>query len=343
MRTSDFDFELPEELIAQHPTPSRDESRLMVLRRQERSISHHQFFELPELLNPTDLLVRNRSKVLPARLHGIRAETGGRWEGLYLNATETGLWELLTKTRGRPKPGEIIEINGGLLLTIVEVQPEGKCLVRPNDHRDPELVLNEHGTVPLPPYIRQGIEGPDDRERYQTRYAVEAGSVAAPTAGLHFSDNLLEQLDRKGIASVDLTLHVGIGTFRPIQVDQIDQHQMHPERFEFDPASADLLNEARRDGGRIIAVGTTSGRVLETTADERGLFHTQVGETSIYIRPGHRFTGLDALITNFHLPRSSLLVFVSALTGLDFLHEAYRTAIQEGYRFYSYGDAMLIL
>jgi S-adenosylmethionine:tRNA ribosyltransferase-isomerase len=343
--TADFDFMLPEDLIAQQPAEPRDQSRLMVLRRADRSIEHRTFADLPDLLNPGDVLVRNVSMVVPARLVGRRVLTGGAWEGLYLRTLVDGTWEILATTRGRPQPGETVEVGQGLRLTLVERREAGRWVVRPQGEQDldPGMLLKSHGQIPLPPYIRKGLEGPDDRENYQTVYARDPGSVAAPTAGLHFTPGVFDRLEARGIAWVDATLHVGIGTFRPIQSDSIEDHVLHGEWAELTESAVRTLMARRAAGGRIVAVGTTSARTLETAAGPTGRLAPFCGETSTYLRPGHDFRGVDVLLTNFHLPRSSLLVLVSALAGVEFVRQAYAEAIRGRYRFYSFGDAMLVL
>ena len=350
MRTSDFDFELPPDRIAQHPAEPRDSARLMVVRIGAGTREHLRFRDLLDLLRPGDVLARNASKVVPARLIGRRAATGGAWEGLYLGHRPDGALELLAKTRGRPSAGERIEIeppdsdSGPAELVLESAIGEGRWLARPAGADAPMAWLERVGRIPLPPYIRKGREGPGDREQYQTAYAIEPGSVAAPTAGLHFTPELLGRLAENHVDAVDLILHVGIGTFRPIAADRIEDHRLHSERALLAPEAADRLNAARAAGGRIVAVGTTAARTLETAAAlGDGRLVAFEGETDFYIRPGHVFRGLDALVTNFHLPKSSLLVLVSALAGVDLVRECYREAIGLGYRFYSYGDAMLIL
>lgn len=342
MDASAFDFELPPDRIAQHPVEPRDRSRLMVLRRSDGTIADHTFRDLPDLLDPGDLLARNASKVIPARLLGHREATGGRWEGLFLSAEPDGSWWMMTGTRGRPRAGEAISVEGGLRLLLVERGGEGRWRVRPEGGAHFLEALEKHGQVPLPPYIRKGREGPGDRERYQTVYAEAPGSVAAPTAGLHFTPEVFARLQAREIGWLDVTLHVGIGTFKPIQAERIEDHALHAEWGELSPEAADRLNAQRAADKRIVSVGTTSARVLEQSA-LGGRFEPFRAETALYLRPGHEFRGLDALLTNFHLPRSSLLVLVAAFAGLDFALEAYRRAIATGYRFYSYGDAMLIL
>jgi S-adenosylmethionine:tRNA ribosyltransferase-isomerase len=273
---------------------------------------------------------------------GTRTATGGKWEGLFLRSRPDGLWEILASTRGKPGPGEKIAIEGGLTLRLLERTGAGGWIAKPDAEADTVELLHRHGHVPLPPYIRNGQDDPDDRLRYQTVYASEPGAVAAPTAGLHFTEELFDRLNAKGIETVEITLHVGLGTFRPIEADRIEDHALHAEWAELSEATARTLNASRVKGGRIIAVGTTSARTLETSA-RNGRFEAFSGETALYLRPGHRFEGLDGLITNFHLPRSSLLVLVSAFAGIDLVRNAYADAITSGYRFYSYGDAMLIL
>jgi S-adenosylmethionine:tRNA ribosyltransferase-isomerase len=343
--TADFDFDLPRELIAQQPVEPRDRARLMVIDRARASWSHHTFAELPELLRPGDLLVRNNTRVLPARLCGRRMATGGKWEALFLRELDDGRWEMLATTRGRPKHGETIVVGDGLELMIDGRGNEGAWIVRPLN-REPTAksafaLLERHGQVPLPPYIRRASESSRDREAYQTVYSAQPGSIAAPTAGLHFTDTLFTRLAERGIEWIDVTLHVGVGTFRPIKVERLEDHLMHAEWVEISAPVVERLQSQRRSGGRIVAVGTTSARTLETAASS-GKLQSYRGETELFIRPGHRFLGLDALVTNFHLPRSSLLVLVGALLGHDLLHAAYRDAIRERYRFFSYGDAMLI-
>jgi S-adenosylmethionine:tRNA ribosyltransferase-isomerase len=355
VRAAEFDFELPEELIAQRPAERREQSRLMVVERAGGRLFHHRFEDLPELLAPGDILARNDTRVVPARLVGRREATGGRWEGLFLGVRGDGTWEVLARTRGRPRPGEVVRVGQALRLALEAQEAEGRWIVRPLG--DGEAVrgsgigqplvafelLERHGRVPLPPYIRKGEESGDDRVRYQTVYARQPGSVAAPTAGLHFTKALFDRLAARDIPWADLTLRVGIGTFRPIAVEDVREHVMHAEWAELSPPAAAALNARRAAGGRIVAVGTTSARTLETAAMASGRIEPFSGPTDLFIRPGHVFRGLDALITNFHLPRSSLLVLVSALAGLELIREAYREAVRRDYRFFSYGDAMLIV
>jgi S-adenosylmethionine:tRNA ribosyltransferase-isomerase len=321
------------------------------VRRSEGRIEHRVFAELPDLLAPGDLLVRNNTRVVPARLVGHREATGGKWEGLFLRVLTSGDWEVLATTRGKPVEGERVIVgrdgDDTLILTLVARGEAGRWVVRPASDDTPPALLERFGRVPLPPYIRKGREGPGDRLRYQTLYAEVPGAVAAPTAGLHFTDDVFRRLSERGIATADLTLHVGLGTFRPIEAARIDDHVLHAEWAALTPETAAALNRRRAEGGRIVAVGTTSARVLETAAsgapDERPVIRPFSGETALYLRPGHLFRGLDALLTNFHLPRSSLIVLVSAFAGVELIRAAYAEAVRERYRFYSYGDAMLIL
>ena len=344
MDTSAFDFDLPPDLIAQEAREPRDAARLLVVRRERGTWEHRSFADLPDLLDPGDVLVRNNSRVVPARLVGARVATGGRWEGLYLRTLPGGRWEILAKTRGRPEVGERVVVGQGMGLILEDRLGDGRWVVRPEEEGpDAVKLLDQHGSVPLPPYIRKGVESSGDRARYQTVYAQVPGSVAAPTAGLHFTPEVFRRLDERGVGRVDLTLHVGIGTFRPIEVDRIEDHTLHAEAAELAPDAASTLNATRQAGGRIIAVGTTSARVLEAAATPDRHFEPFHAETALYLRPGHPFRGVDALLTNFHLPRSSLLVLVSALAGVDLIRAAYAEAVRERYRFYSYGDAMLIL
>ena len=346
MLTSEFDFDLPTELIAQHPIEPRDSARLMVINRRRGSWEHRTFTELPELLDSRDVLVRNDTRVVPARLWGHRAVTGGKWEGLFLREQPGGTWEMLATTRGRPLPGEHVIVGDGLYLILEAQGEDGSWIVRPclsvGDDDKTQSVLERFGHTPLPPYIRHGHELSFDRANYQTVYAQRPGSVAAPTAGLHFTDQLFVRLATRGISWVDLTLHVGVGTFRPIVTGQIEDHFMHAELAELSAQAITMLQSRQQQGGRIVAIGTTSARTLEAAAAGDRL-RPFSGEIRLFIRPGHIFRGLDALITNFHLPRSSLLVLVSAFAGLDLTRAAYAEAIRCGYRFFSYGDAMLIL
>jgi S-adenosylmethionine:tRNA ribosyltransferase-isomerase len=340
MKTSELDYELPESLIAQHPAAQRDESRLMVLDRAARSIRIERFSALPGFLNAGDCLVLNDTKVIRARLSAVKA-SGGKIEIFLLKELAPGEWSALVRPSARVKPGTEVTITGGVRVTVREPLPEGQRRVRfetPNVFE----VLEQSGAIPLPPYIRR--ESPEDADltRYQTIYARQPGAVAAPTAGLHFTPAVVDALERAGVRRTTLTLHVGYGTFRPIQVDDLAEHRVDGEEFEFTDSAAGLLNETRANGGRVVAVGTTSARVLETQYRD-GRFVAGAGETHTYIYPPHRFQGVDVLQTNFHLPKSSLLALVCAFAGTDFVLEAYRRAVKEQFRFYSYGDVMLIL
>jgi S-adenosylmethionine:tRNA ribosyltransferase-isomerase len=343
-----YDYDLPSDLIADRPTARRDEARLLIVDRSTGRLSHGSVNDLPRLLRTGDCMVLNDTRVVRARLRGARESTGGKWEGLFLRATESGDWELLGQTRGRLREGESLRIpsirgiDPPLELQLRSRREDGVWLARPSSDRPAFELLEQYGEVPLPPYIRKGVARPGDADRYQTVYATTPGSVAAPTAGLHFTRSLLEQLQQVGIDHSFVTLHVGAGTFRPITAERLEYHAMHAEWAEISPAAASRLRDVRAAGGRIVAVGTTSVRVLESAAAE-GELRPYRRETSLFIRPPHAFRSVDALLTNFHLPRSTLLVLVSAFAGGDLIRRAYDEAIRQRYRFYSYGDAMLIL
>jgi S-adenosylmethionine:tRNA ribosyltransferase-isomerase len=338
-----FDFEPLPHLIAQQPCHERDQARLLVVDRTSKAITHHIFCDLPDLLNPGDLLVLNNSRVVPARLVGHRIATGGKWQGLYLRTLPDGAWEMLCQTRGRLAEGDEIAVDPSpLQLRLLAKQPTGTWLVRPSEEGDAVTILTRFGHVPLPPYIRKGAETGGDRERYQTVYARPAGSVAAPTAGLHFTPRAFDRLRQRGIAWAFVTLHVGAATFLPLPEGDISKHQMHREWAELPAETAAEVMECRRRGGKVVAVGTTSVRVLETAGAAGGMMSAWSGETDLFIRPPYTFHSVDALVTNFHQPRTSLLLLVSALAGEDLLRDAYQAAVENGYRFYSYGDAMLI-
>jgi S-adenosylmethionine:tRNA ribosyltransferase-isomerase len=338
-----LNYPLPADLIAQEPCAERDQSRLLVVRRAAGTIEHRTFLDLPELLSPGDLLVLNDTRVLPARLLGHRVRTGGKWEGLFLHEHPDGSWELLCQTRGKLREGEEVQVGEEpLRLQLVGRTPEGHWLARPSEPGSVVELLGRYGQVPLPPYIRKGQAAPADRERYQTVYARQAGAVAAPTAGLHFTPRVFDRLRQRGIDWTFVTLHVGPGTFQPIQVEDFVQHKMHREWGQLPDEAAETIAACRARGGRIVAVGTTTVRVLETAAAAGGV-KPWSGETELFIYPPHRFRLVDALVTNFHLPRSTLLLLVAAFAGVDLIREAYRTAVGERYRFYSYGDAMLIV
>ncbi len=335
-----FDFHLPEEQIAQVPLLDRTSSKLMVLDRETGAIQHQHFHDIVDHFREGDTLVINDTKVLPARLFGVKEETGGKIELLLLKQTSDDVWETLAKPAKRVKPGTILSFGDGLLRAeCVEALEDGGRILKFFYDGIFYEVLDQLGTMPLPPYIHEQLE---DQDRYQTVYARERGSAAAPTAGLHFTPELLEALQAKGVRIAPLTLHVGLGTFRPVSVDDVDSHKMHSEYYELPESSAALLRETRKQGGRIIAVGTTSTRTLETVIRDHGDFVEATGWTDIFIFPGQEVKGIDGLITNFHLPKSTLVMLVSAFATRDIILHAYRTAVAERYRFFSFGDAMLI-
>ncbi|MGI1821390.1 tRNA preQ1(34) S-adenosylmethionine ribosyltransferase-isomerase QueA [Exiguobacterium sp. TRN 1102] len=340
LNVNDYDFELPEELIAQVPLLDRTSSRLLVLDRETGDIEHRHFRDVLDYLNEGDALVVNDSRVLPARLFGAKQETGGKVELLLLKQTEDDVWEALVKPAKKVRVGSIVEFGDGLLhAECVEELPEGGRRFKFDYDGIFYEILDELGTMPLPPYIREQL---DDQDRYQTVYARERGSAAAPTAGLHFTEELLEAAKAKGVRLIPLTLHVGLGTFRPVTADSIEEHTMHSEYFELSAESAATLREIRANGGRIFAVGTTSTRTLETIMRDHGDFVESSGWTDIFIYPGVELKAIDGLITNFHLPKSTLVMLVSAFATRDIILHAYRTAVAERYRFFSFGDAMLI-
>lgn len=341
MKTSDFDYNLPEELIAQTPMEPRDHSRLLVYDRADHSVQHLHFYDLPRFLNPGDVMVVNDTRVIPARLLGEKEETHVPVEILLLKRLEKDLWEALVRPGRRLAPGTWCSFGDGLLRSeIVDRAPEGARLVRFHYQGVFEEILDRLGQMPLPPYIHERLQ---DRERYQTVYAREEGSAAAPTAGLHFTPELLEQIRRKGIDVVPVLLHVGLGTFRPVKEEDVSQHQMHVEHYEVTPEAAERINRARAEGHRCVCIGTTSVRTLETASTEDGVVHAQNGDTGIFIMPGYHFKATDALVTNFHLPQSTLLMLISALMGREEALRVYNIAVEEKYRFFSFGDAMLIL
>ena len=340
MKTSDFYYDLPQELIAQDPLADRSSSRLMVLNRKDGSISHHIFKEIIDYLNPGACLVINNTKVIPARLYGVKEDTGAHIELLLLKRKEGDIWETLVKPGKKARKGtRIVFGDGRLKAEVVDVIEEGNRLVHFEYEGIFEEVLDALGEMPLPPYITHKLE---DKNRYQTVYAKYEGSAAAPTAGLHFTKELLADIQAKGVKIANITLHVGLGTFRPVKVEDVTQHHMHSEFYMIDKEAADTINETKKNGGRIISVGTTSTRTLETVADENGYVRETSGWTQIFIYPGYHFKCIDALITNFHLPESTLLMLVSALASKDMILHAYEIAVKEKYRFFSFGDAMLI-
>ena len=341
MNTKDFDFELPEELIAQTPLEVRDASRLLILDRKKRTLTDSHFDSILDQLQPGDALVMNNTRVLPARLYGQKPDTHGHVELLLLKNTQGDKWEVLAKPAKRLRVGAKVEFGDGrLLATVVEELEHGGRIVEFSYNGIFLEVLESLGEMPLPPYIHEKLE---DRERYQTVYAKENGSAAAPTAGLHFTEDLLQKIEAKGVHLVYLTLHVGLGTFRPVSVDNLDEHEMHSEYYQFSQEAADTLNQVKAKGGRVIAVGTTSIRTLETIGNKfDGQLKADAGWTNIFIKPGYEFKVVDAFSTNFHLPKSTLVMLVAAFAGRDFVLEAYRHAVEERYRFFSYGDAMFL-
>ncbi len=339
MKVSEFNYDLPEELIAQTPLAKRDESRLMVLNRKNQTIEHRKFKDIIEYLNPGDCLVRNNTKVIPARIYG-KKETGANVEFLLLNNIEGDIWESIVRPGNKLHVGTKVIFGDGLLKAeILEIMPGGTRKVKFTYNGIFNEILDKIGLMPLPPYIHEELK---DNDRYQTVYAKYNGSAAAPTAGLHFTPELLKKIEEKGIKIANVTLHVGIGTFRPVKEENVEEHQMHTEHFYIKQEDVDKINDTKKSGKRVIAVGTTSCRVLETIADKNGLVKETEGDTGIYIYPGYKFKCLDGLITNFHLPQSTLLMLVSALAGKDYIMKAYKEAVKEKYRFFSFGDAMFI-
>lgn len=340
MKVSDFDFYLPEELIAQHPLERRDSSRLMVLDRNTGDVEHKHFHDIIEYLNEGDTIVLNNTRVMPARLIGEKEGTGGKIEFLLLKRIEGDKWECLAKPGKKAKIGQKFVFGSGKLnCEIIDIIEEGNRIIEFSYEGIFEQVLDELGEMPLPPYITERLE---DRERYQTVYSKEKGSAAAPTAGLHFTEELLNEIKAKGINIAYLTLHVGLGTFRPVKAETIDEHVMHSEYYSLDEKDAEIINDTKIRGNRVISVGTTSTRTLETIANEDGLVRPQSGWTNIFIYPGYKFKVVDNLITNFHLPESTLIMLVSALAGKENVMNAYKEAVEEKYRFFSFGDSMFI-
>jgi S-adenosylmethionine:tRNA ribosyltransferase-isomerase len=346
-----IEYTLPPELVAQEPLISRVDARLMLIDRQQGTIDHHYIRDLPQLLRPGDRLVLNDTKVIPAQLRGLRTKTGGRWQGLYLGQTDSGDWKIVCKTRGRLKPLEKITLHDrdgkpSVELWLLEQVGDGEWLARPTSDLPALELLDQLGRVPLPPYIRSGQMVDNDVKDYQTVFARAPGAVAAPTAGLHFTTDLLKAIEQSGVTFSSVTLHVGRGTFRPIDVKDISQHPMHAEWADVSENAAQQINESRLAGQRVIAVGTTVTRVLETVAakkSEDSTLNCWQGETDLFIRPPYEFKAVDAMLTNFHFPRTTLLLLVQALGGSELIRAAYEEAIREEYRFYSYGDAMLIV
>lgn len=339
MKVSEFNYDLPEELIAQTPIEKRDESRLMILNKENKNIEHRTFKDIIEYLEPGDVLVRNNTKVIPARLYG-KKETGANVEFLLLNNIEGDIWECIVRPGNKLHVETRVIFGEGILKAdILEVMPGGTRKVEFHYDGIFNEILDKIGLMPLPPYIHEELK---QKDRYQTVYAKYDGSAAAPTAGLHFTPALLQKLEEKGIVIANVTLHVGIGTFRPVKEENVEAHEMHSEHYYIKQEDVDKINNAKKNGKRVIAVGTTSCRVLETIADENGMVKETEGDTQIFIYPGYQFKCLDGLITNFHLPQSTLLMLVSALAGKDYIMNAYNEAVKEKYRFFSFGDAMFI-
>lgn len=341
MKKQDFYYELPEELIAQDPLEERSSSRLLVLDRQSGAVSHHVFTEVADYLREGDCLVINDTKVIPARLIGSKVGTEAKIEILLLKRKENNIWETLVKPGKKAKPGTKISFGGGLLTgEVLEIVEEGNRLVQFSYEGIFEEILDRLGQMPLPPYITHQLK---ERERYNTVYAVHEGSAAAPTAGLHFTPELLQKIEKKGVDIARVTLHVGLGTFRPVKADEITDHHMHSEFYQINEEAAEKINRAKSGKGRVICVGTTSCRTVESAADENGHIRAGSGWTEIFIYPGYRFKVLDGLITNFHLPESTLIMLVCALAGREQVMKAYEEAVEERYRFFSFGDAMLVI
>ena len=340
MNVKDYDYDLPEELIAQDPLEDRSSSRLMVLDRQTGDVEHRHFTDILEYLHPGDCLVINNTKVIPARLFGVKEDTQAKIEVLLLKRKENDIWETLVKPGKKAKPGTQLVFGDGLLTAeVVDVVEEGNRLIQFHYDGIFEEILDQLGQMPLPPYITHQLK---DKNRYQTVYAKYDGSAAAPTAGLHFTKELLQKVKDMGVDIAEVTLHVGLGTFRPVKVENVLDHHMHSEFYMVSQEAADKINRAKESGHRVIAVGTTSTRTLEAAADENGRLHETSGWTEIFIYPGYQFKVIDALITNFHLPQSTLVMLVSALAGREHVLHAYEIAVKERYRFFSFGDAMLI-
>lgn len=340
MTTKDFYYDLPPELIAQHPLKDRAGSRLLVLDKETGKIEHKNFRNIIEYLNPGDCLVMNNTRVIPARLYGVKEDTGGKIEFLLLKRIDLNTWNVILKPGKRARTGARFVFGDGLLKAeVIEVRPDGNRIVRFEYDGVWEELLDKLGEMPLPPYITHKLK---DKNRYQTVYAKNEGSAAAPTAGLHFTPELLEKVKEKGVNIAHVTLHVGLGTFRPVKVDDVEKHHMHSEFYIVEEDQAKLINDTKKNGGRVISVGTTSCRTLESAAGEDGIVKAGSGWTEIFIYPGYKFKAIDGLITNFHLPESTLLMLVSALAGKEHIMAAYEEAVKERYRFFSFGDAMMI-
>lgn len=341
MKTADFYYDLPEELIAQTPIEPRDSSRMLVMDRKSGALQHKHFYDITDYLHEGDCLILNDSRVLPARIYGTKDETGANVEFLLLRHIESKRWETLAKPGKKAKPGTRFSFGDGLMkATVADVTDDGNRIVDFECEGNFYEALDKLGQMPLPPYIHEKLK---DKERYQTVYSRELGSAAAPTAGLHFTDGLLQKIKAKGVKIGFVTLHVGLGTFRPVKVDDVTKHHMHSEHYELPKMTADLINETKKNGGRVISVGTTSCRTLESVAKKEGCICASEGWTDIFIYPGFEFKVLDGLVTNFHLPESTLIMLVSAFAGFDNVMNAYKTAVEEKYRFFSFGDCTLIL
>ena len=341
MKTSDFYYDLPKELIAQDPLEDRSSSRLLVLHRKSGRVEHRVFTDIVEYLKPGDCLVRNNTKVIPARLYGTRVDTGATIELLLLKRMENDVWETLVKPGKKARQGAVISFGDGILTgEIIDVKEDGNRLIQFRYEGIFEEILDQLGQMPLPPYITHTLK---DKNRYQTVYAKYEGSAAAPTAGLQFTEEHFQKLEEKGVLVANVTLHVGLGTVRPVKVDDVSKHHMHTEFYQVTKEEADKINKAKQAGGRIVCVGTTSCRTIESAADENGVLKPGQGDTDIFIYPGYSFKMMDVLITNFHLPESTLLMLVSALAGKEQVMRVYEEAVQERYRFFSFGDAMIIL
>ncbi len=343
METDAFDFDLPEALIAQHPAGQRDSSRMLVMDRNSGGLEHRIISDVVDFLHPGDALVLNNTRVIPARTHGHK-QTGGGVEVLFVEPEERmpGEWWVMMKSSHRPKPGARVTLQEGMELAVLENRPDGLNRVRVEGSEDLLSYLEAHGEPPLPPYIKREKLCEEDPERYQTVYASAPGAVAAPTAGLHFTPELLERIRSRGVRVEEITLHVGPGTFRPVKVDRIEAHTMDEERYEVSETVAESLNRTRAEGGRIVAVGSTSVRTLETVVDAQGVFQAGSGRSGLFIYPPYSFRGVDAILTNFHLPKSTLLMMMSAFTRREWMLAAYEEAVREKYRFFSYGDCMLM-
>ncbi len=341
MNTSDFFYELPQELIAQSPAEPRDSSRLMILNKKTGEVSHKIFHDLIDYLNPNDCLILNDTRVIPARIYGVKKETGALVEFLLLKQKENNVWECLCKPGKRAKIGTEFTFGEGIVdCKVIDITEDGNRIIQFDcDSKDIYNVLDKIGKMPLPPYITEELK---DGERYQTVYSKELGSAAAPTAGLHFTNEMLDKIREKGVKIGYVTLHVGLGTFRPVKVDDVEKHKMHSEHYIMPQETADLINSTKKAGGRVISVGTTSTRTLESVASKNGCICADEDDTSIFIYPGYKFKCIDALVTNFHLPESTLIMLISAFAGYDNVMNAYNVAVKEQYRFFSFGDAMFI-